>query len=136
MSRTSDDCRALAIIIQRSQPLQHGRAFGSPDRSDETGLPIHRSEKMKASREGRTGESILSSAVREEKFANWRAFREDFNELRPEFASAQTVWRRERDSNSRYGFGLQSLDVSVSCREENLSREFHIKIRRESLLRR
>jgi hypothetical protein len=94
MSRTSDDCRALAIIIQRSQPLQHGRAFGSPDRSDETGLPIHRSEKMKASREGRTGESILSSAVREEKFANWRAFREDFNELRPEFASAQTAWRR------------------------------------------
>jgi hypothetical protein len=85
----------------------------------------------KSCRSGHT----LSSPVQEKKNANWRAFREDFSELRRVFATLQTVWRRERDSNSRYGFGLQSLDVSVSCREENLSREFHIKIRRESLLR-
>jgi hypothetical protein len=33
-----------------------------------------------------------------------RAFREDFNELRREFASVQTAWRREVNSNLRYSF--------------------------------
>jgi hypothetical protein len=88
----------------------------SPGRIAETGLPIHRSEKTKAFREGRTRESILSSAVREEKFANWRAFREDFNELRREFASVQTAWR------SRQSGANLSLPKFPANREFN--REF------------
>src|SRR5947209_1589673 len=31
------------------------------------------------------------------------------------FSAVQTAWRRERDSNPRYGFGTVSLEVLVSC---------------------
>ncbi len=59
---------------------------------------------MKVLRGRKARPSILRSAVREEKTANWRAFREDFKERRPDFCAFQTAWRRERDSNPRYGF--------------------------------
>lgn len=36
----------------------------------------------------------------------------------------RTRWRRERDSNSRYGFAPLSLDLSVSCRQQECYREF------------
>jgi hypothetical protein len=35
------------------------------------------------------------------------------------FSAFQTAWRREQDSNPRYGFAALSLDVSVSCRLQN-----------------
>jgi hypothetical protein len=47
---------------------------------------------------------ILSSAVKEQKIANWRAFCGYFNGRSKKFTSIQTAWRRERDSNPRYGF--------------------------------
>jgi hypothetical protein len=56
-------------------------------------------------------------------------------EFRRSFSALQTAWRRGRDSNSRYGFEPPSLDVFVSCRLQNLSREFHPKIDPKSLLR-
>jgi hypothetical protein len=42
-------------------------------------------------------------------------------------SAVQTVWRRKRDSNSRYGFVALRLDVSASCRLQNPAREFHPK---------
>src|SRR5208283_4597541 len=59
---------------------------------------------MKVLRGRKARQSILRSAVREEKTANWRAFGEDFTEPQGGFSAVQTAWRRERDSNPRYGF--------------------------------
>jgi hypothetical protein len=52
--------------------------------------------------------------------------------IRAEFSALQTVWRSKRDSNPRSGFAALSLDMSVSCRLQNLPREFHAQTQDQS----
>src|SRR5579863_3651927 len=51
-------------------------------------------------KEARSLQSGLSSRNREK----WAGSREFRKKRRYEFSAVQTVWRRERDSNPRYGF--------------------------------
>jgi hypothetical protein len=54
------------------------------------------------------------------------------NEEAPTFSAFQTGWRRERNSNPRYGFGAPNSDVSASYRQQKPRREFHSKTRHSS----
>jgi len=58
------------------------------------------------------------SAVRfvEEESRKMGIFRVFGGKERRNFSALQTAWRREGDSNPRYGFATLSLDISVSCR--------------------
>jgi hypothetical protein len=64
---------------------------------------------------------ILSSAVKEQKIADWRAFCEYFNGRNKKFTSIQTAWRGQRGFeppvqvllNTRYRVGILSLKNSA-----------------------
>ena len=63
--------------------------------------------------------------------AKLRPFSAISSGLRADFSALQTVRRRGRDSNPRYVFAKLSLDMSVSCRQQNPTREFKPKPRSE-----
>ena len=75
----------------------------------------------------RIEEDTFSSPACELESAKMRRFLGISEIIRADISALQTVWRRERDSNPRYRFDTQSLDVSVSCRLQNTPREFHAK---------
>ena len=57
------------------------------------------------------------------KIAEFRPFLAFCGAILRNFSLVQTAWRRERDSNPRYGFVRLSPSVFVSCRSQSYSRE-------------
>ena len=76
---------------------------------------------------GNTGKHVLWSSFNAG-FEESRLFRAILKLMRPVFSGEQTVWRREVDSNSRYGFVMASklpvfLGLRPSFNSFSLSRE-------------
>ena len=104
-------------------------ALHSPDGIDETGLLGCHPERMPVKIACNIVQRTFSSPVWKQELKELRRFRAIVRTMRQDFSALQTVWRSERDSNPRSGFLTLSLDISVSCRWQNLSREFRTKTR-------
>ncbi len=88
-------------------------AFASWIRRNRTADLPSREKGSKACPRRKVGH-FLQSGLREQ-FAKLRPFRAIFQGLQPVFSATQTAWRRERDSNPRYGFphsGFQDVPFS------------------------
>jgi hypothetical protein len=86
----------------------------------ETGLQAGPPEKKTAKLADGIEGDTFSGPVCERESAELRRFLVIFGIIRADFSALQTVWRRGRDSNSRYSFDALSLDVSLLA---NNSRE-------------
>ena len=97
-------CKALTTVNSLESNLWLVIAFHSPNALLETGLRMCPPEK------GRDSDRLRRRAVRSLRSDLFRDYRETRATLRiseaeePTFSAAQTAWRRERDSNPRYGF--------------------------------
>jgi len=99
------DCRSHLAI-----------ALHSPEALIETGLhmcPLEKSQEMTAFA---AEQSVLCSPVCLGIIAKYGHCSRISAQSEWSFRAVQTVWRRKRDSNSRYGFVALRLDVSASCR--------------------
>ena len=91
-------------------------ALHSPDGVVETGLLWCPPEKTRSKAHlQHSAVHFLRSDFRA-RIGKVRPFLAISREIQEDFSALQTVWRREVDSNPRYGFATLSLDTSVSCR--------------------
>ena len=81
-----------------------------------TGLRMCPAEKRRDSDPFAAEQSVLCSPVCLGIIAKYGHLSRISEVEEPTFSAVQTAWRREVDSNPRYGFATLSLDISVSCR--------------------
>src|SRR5207248_6723484 len=86
-------------------------ASHSPNRERETGLRIGCTEKRRANFLIGNPSVISPGPFRKYKSRVSGQFCEIWQSNRRFFSAVKTGWRRERDSNPRYGFATLSLDV-------------------------
>jgi hypothetical protein len=91
-------------------------ALHSPNALLETGLRVCAPEKSQDRSPFAAEQSVLCSPVCLPTIAKYGHYSRISALSELNFSAVQTAWRRERDSNPRYGFAALSLDVSVSCR--------------------